>query len=252
MLRTLLVVTLLSVASVCPADDAATVAALKQQADAWDKAIVRKDRAAIEANMSPDFRNIDGFGNVADKAAFLEGIVAPRLEIDPYDVLDLDVRLYGDTALLAGRTRMTGRYDGKPFASHYRYTDVYVRRGGTWKVASVQITRLPPDPPPPVAEIDPVAVSPDRFTVLLDNEHVRVVAYTLAPGEKDVWHTHPPKVSYVVSGGSLRITTDDGKSFTADETAGTASWMGPLGRHFAENVGPTTVRIVLVEVKSAR
>jgi quercetin dioxygenase-like cupin family protein len=252
MLRNALVVTLLSLASVCAADDAATVAALKRQADAWDKAIVRKDRPAIEANMSPDFRNIDGFGNVADRAAFVEGLVSPQLEIDPYEVEDLDVRLYGDVALVSGRTRMTGRYEGRPFTSHYRYIDTYLRRGGPWQVASVQITRMPPDASPAVAQVDPVAVSPDRFKVLLDNEHVRVVAYALAPGEKDAWHTHPPKVSYVVSGGSLRITTDDGKSFVADETAGTASWMGALGRHFAENVGTTPVRIVLVEVKAAR
>ncbi len=37
---------------------------------------------------------------------------------------------------------MTGRANGKPFASHYRYIDVYVRRGGAWKIVSVQITRL--------------------------------------------------------------------------------------------------------------
>ncbi len=53
------------------------------------------------------------------------------------------MRLYGDVALLCGRTRMTGRYDGEPFVSHYRYIDVYVRAGGEWRVASVQITKLP-------------------------------------------------------------------------------------------------------------
>lgn len=58
-------------------------------------------------------------------------------------VEDFDVRLYGDVALLSGRTRMTGSYDGKAFASHYRYIDVYVRRQGVWKIVSVQITKMP-------------------------------------------------------------------------------------------------------------
>jgi hypothetical protein len=35
---------------------------------------------------------------------------------------------------------MTGSYDGKPFGSHYRYVDVYVRKEGQWRVANVQIT----------------------------------------------------------------------------------------------------------------
>lgn len=102
------------------------------------------------------------------------------------------------------------------------------------------------------AEVDPVRVSPDRFRVLLDNKEVRVVEYVLRPGERDQWHTHPAKVSYVVSGGSLRITLADGTSFVSDEKQGTAQWMNTLGRHYAQNIGATPVRIVLVEVKNAR
>jgi ketosteroid isomerase-like protein len=124
--------------------EAATIAALTAQADAWDKAIVRKERAAVESNMAEDFRQIDGFGNFETKASFVEGIVSDNLTIDPYTVEDFEVRLYGDVALLSGRTRMTGRYDGEDFTSHYRYIDTYVRRDGAWKVVSVQITKLPP------------------------------------------------------------------------------------------------------------
>lgn len=120
----------------------ALVAELTRQADAWDKAIVRKDRAAIEANMADDFRQIDGDGDVADKAAFVRDLVSDDLRIHPYTVEDFEVRIYGDTALLSGRTRMTGEFKGKPFTSHYRYLDVYVRRGGQWRIVSVQITRL--------------------------------------------------------------------------------------------------------------
>jgi ketosteroid isomerase-like protein len=121
---------------------AAAVAQLTAQADAWDKAIVRKDRAAIEANMADDFRQIDGAGNVETKASFVDDLVSPDLAIDPYTVEDFDVRLYGDVALLSGRTRMTGAYQGKPFTSHYRYIDIYVRRDGAWKIVSVQISPI--------------------------------------------------------------------------------------------------------------
>ena len=101
------------------------------------------------------------------------------------------------------------------------------------------------------ATIDALTASPDNFKLLLENEHVRVLEYTLQPGKRDLWHTHPPKVSYVVTGGSLRITTEDGKSFLFEDVAGTATWTGTVGRHFVENVGKTPVRVVLVEVKSA-
>lgn len=125
-------------------DRAGVVAALTAQADRWDKAIVAKDRVAIEANMADDFRQIDGAGNIETMTSFVNDVLAPELKIDPYTVEEPEVRLYGDVALLSGRTRMTGRYDGKPFSTHYRYIDVYVRRGSDWKIVSVQITKLPP------------------------------------------------------------------------------------------------------------
>ncbi len=118
-------------------------AQLAAQAKSWDEAIVRKDRAAIEANMADDFRQIDGYGNVYDKTAFVKELLDPALRINPYAVEDFDLRLYGNVALLSGTTRMSGRFEGKPFKSHYRYIDVYVRRAGAWKVVSVQISKFP-------------------------------------------------------------------------------------------------------------
>ena len=99
--------------------------------------------------------------------------------------------------------------------------------------------------------IDAIVASPDKFKVLLENDNVRVIEYELLPGQRDQWHTHPPKVSYVIAGGTLRITTEDGSSFDITETNGTATWMDALGRHFAENIGSAPVRILLVEVKAA-
>ena len=98
--------------------------------------------------------------------------------------------------------------------------------------------------------IDPVITLPEMYSVLLENEHVRVVEYRIDPGQKDDWHTHPPKVSYVVSGGMLKITLENEESFIVEEGENSASWLGAVGRHFVENVGDTPVRIVLVEIKS--
>ena len=143
----LAVAALVSSLSMAPAaqspDTNAVIAALTKQADAWDKAIVRKDRAAIVANMADDFRSIDGAGTVETRPVFVDGLMDPKLTIDPYTVEDFDVRLFGDVALLSGRTKMTGRFDGKPFTSHYRYIDIYAKRNGRWQIVSVQITRLP-------------------------------------------------------------------------------------------------------------
>ena len=132
-----------AVAGLAAGDADATVRALltKQAAD-WDAAICRKDRAAIEANIGADFRHMDANGDVNDRTAFLTDLLSPDLTINPYTVDDLDVRIYGEIALLSGTTRMTGTYQGKPFKSHYRYVDIYRRQNGRWAVVNIQITRL--------------------------------------------------------------------------------------------------------------
>jgi ketosteroid isomerase-like protein len=117
-------------------------AELERQGAAWDEAIVRKDRAAIAANMADDFLQIRDNGQVGNKEQFLAAIMAPELVIEPYKVEDFSVRQYGDVALVGGTTKMKGSYAGHAFSSHYRYIDVYVRSGGKWKISSVQITPI--------------------------------------------------------------------------------------------------------------
>ena len=100
--------------------------------------------------------------------------------------------------------------------------------------------------------IDGVKASPVNFKLLLENEHIRVLEYSLKPGEKDTSHTHPAKSSYVVSGGKIKVYLENGETIIVDEVAGTASWMGYVGKHYVENIGSTTIKIVLTEVKSVK
>ena len=98
--------------------------------------------------------------------------------------------------------------------------------------------------------IDAIKSSPANFKLLLENEYVRVLEYSLKPGQKDTPHTHPSKSSYVVSGGKLKVFLENGETIIADEETGTASWRDYVGKHYVENIGNTTVTIVLTEIKS--
>ena len=100
------------------------------------------------------------------------------------------------------------------------------------------------------SDIDALKASPENFKLLLENDQVRVLEYTLKPGTKDLTHTHPPKSSYIVSGGQLKVHYENGDSLIFDDTAGTASWMDHVGKHWVENIGTTEIKIILTEVKS--
>lgn len=97
--------------------------------------------------------------------------------------------------------------------------------------------------------IDALQASPANFNLLLENQYVRVLEYTLNPGEKDQMHTHPAKSSYIVSGGMVRVYLENGDTIREEEKAGTATWMDAVGKHYVENVGNTPIKVILTEIK---
>ena len=101
-----------------------------------------------------------------------------------------------------------------------------------------------------LVNIDIIKSSPNQAKILTENQYVRVVEYSLNPGEKDVWHTHPPRSSYVVSAGKVKVYSENGEPKISEVTAGTSSWSGHGAKHYVENIGSTKVKIILTEIKA--
>jgi len=96
---------------------------------------------------------------------------------------------------------------------------------------------------------DPAKVASNVYkSVLLDNEKVRVMAVEFAPGETTAWHQHPNHVVYAITDGKLEITDKGKLPSTIDIKAGTAMYL-PAVTHMAKNVGTTTVKLVVTELK---
>lgn len=102
---------------------------------------------------------------------------------------------------------------------------------------------------PTELNIDMVKVSPNNCKVLLENDQVRVVQYTLKPGAKDNPHTHPAKASYILSGGKIRVYPEGKAPIEFNEVTGDSYWGEYAGVHFVENIGKTTYSALLTEVK---
>lgn len=102
----------------------------------------------------------------------------------------------------------------------------------------------------PTENIDIVQTSPNQARVLMENEHVRIVEYFIQPGDKDVWHTHPPRSSYVVAGGKVKVYTENAEPKISEVKTGTSSWADQGAKHYVENIGDTDIKIILTEIKS--
>ena len=106
-----------------------------------------------------------------------------------------------------------------------------------------------PAPPSTTQDVDALTASPDNFRLVLENDRVRVLEYTLLPGRKDRRHTHPRRVAHVIAGGTLRVHFPDGRHLDFVEQAGSTEWGNPAPLHDTENIGTTPIKILLVEVK---
>jgi quercetin dioxygenase-like cupin family protein len=96
---------------------------------------------------------------------------------------------------------------------------------------------------------DAAAVTPKVVTVKLENDRVRVLDYVSNPGDKEGWHSHPAMVVYVVTGGTLRVSTPDGKSSDVEFKTGDTIYRAPI-THSTVNVGKTQLHAILVELKT--
>lgn len=98
-------------------------------------------------------------------------------------------------------------------------------------------------------EQDPLVVNARTIGLKLENPRVRVLEATLKPGDKEQTHSHPAYVIYVIAGGKFRNHATDGTVTDGEFKAGDVIYREPV-THWAENIGNTTIRLVLVELKS--
>jgi quercetin dioxygenase-like cupin family protein len=95
---------------------------------------------------------------------------------------------------------------------------------------------------------DALEVAPEHYTVLLENDKVRVLEVKIRPGEKEAMHTHPATVHIEMVPTKVKIGYPDGKSVTLEGKKGEAIWVGPV-KHTIENVGDTEIHAYIVELK---
>jgi len=99
----------------------------------------------------------------------------------------------------------------------------------------------------PLAE-DPFANNPKTLTVKFENDSVRVMQAVIPPAWKETQHTHPPYVTYVLSGGTVRMHFADGTTRDVSFNTGEAKFT-PRVTHWAENIGADTVKVLVVELR---
>lgn len=97
--------------------------------------------------------------------------------------------------------------------------------------------------------LDPTLSNPDHYRVVFENDRVRVLEYTDAPGDRTTPHDHPDSVMVTLSSFRRRLHRGD-EHRDLELSAGTAAWL-PAQQHAGENIGETPTHAIFVELKDA-
>lgn len=124
-------------AAASPAEDVTQV--VNQHEREWVEGIVHKDTAIIEKLLADDF-----IGTTNDvRYGKAEAVNDVKTGVhSSLDMEDVNVRVYGDTAVVTFDQNERSKHGDEDFSGHYLFTNVWVKRNGQWQAVSSHGSRI--------------------------------------------------------------------------------------------------------------
>lgn len=108
----------------------------------WRDAVVSNNVKQMDHLLADDYLGISANGTVETKAEALAQRRAGTVRIQSLTLSDIKVRVYGKTAVVTSRAELTGVNGESNISGNYRYTRVYNKRFGQWKIISFEASRM--------------------------------------------------------------------------------------------------------------
>jgi ketosteroid isomerase-like protein len=116
---------------------------LKEMEDDWQKATRAKDTAALKRIIAEDWVATNEMGKILNREEYLSQTTANTDVIQSNENTDMRVRVFGDTAVVTGGLTEKGTRNGTAYTDTYKWTDVFVKRGGHWQAVASQWAKVP-------------------------------------------------------------------------------------------------------------
>ena len=119
------------------------VAAITQMENASVKADVAGDPSYVEKNYAENFTGGSSWGNWETKQGILADMKdSKNNKTNSEEISDLNVRIYGDTAVATYKSTYDSLYHGDHRARTILSTDTFVRQNGSWKEVASHSSEL--------------------------------------------------------------------------------------------------------------
>jgi ketosteroid isomerase-like protein len=110
---------------------------------AWAAAVKGRDLAALDRIFTPGLIYAHATGAIETKQKYMDRLKTGAQKYDEITQEDIKIVLYGDSAVTHSIMRMTGVNQAGPFNDHVMMMHLWVKQGGSWRLAAHQTTKLP-------------------------------------------------------------------------------------------------------------
>jgi ketosteroid isomerase-like protein len=127
------------------ADSSAIKAKLKQMEDAWEKALINKDHAAVGNMVADDFAGFSSKGKHQTKSQLVDEIKNETDTVSSAVNDKMDVHAYApNLATVCGTSTEKGKdKDGKEFTRSFAWVDTWMERNGKWECIGEAVMQFP-------------------------------------------------------------------------------------------------------------
>jgi ketosteroid isomerase-like protein len=108
------------------------------------KAFETADTERLSKNMTLDFTLTSSDGTVTTLDDEIRDLKSGKARYRVFENVDMKPRIYGNTAVVTGRTIIKGEYDKTPIDMEFQFTDTLVWQKGKWWMVSSHASRLKP------------------------------------------------------------------------------------------------------------
>ena len=116
--------------------------AVRQLLDKLYAALGRNDAAALDRIYADDYTLVNEAGVLTTKAPRLASIKSGELKFESVSFDELNVRLYGNTAVATYRAMNKVQFKGQEIGGPIRVTVTLVKTKGRWQVVAAHVTRI--------------------------------------------------------------------------------------------------------------
>lgn len=107
-----------------------------------EQATFRNDIQMLGKLVAEDYLLVNSDSTAQDKQSYLADFALPGFRLDPYVIEAPVLKIWGDTALIAGRLHLTWTQDGKRNERLVRIAHVWAKDDGQWRLTYTQLTRV--------------------------------------------------------------------------------------------------------------